>query len=559
MLLARYRHYDYHRCFPVSRSLGHGRAYSRRLCRHLPHTVDFHQLPTPDRSSSPPSQSSPASNSRGFALERQASLFAVHTPPETPSVADAESVFSSTDQSGTDSYFPKAQDSNGIIHGYASVTEWGRGSIFNQPQSRAEPAPPDTILEYSKAQERAQAMSTAQRDRRPSQRSSRQSRDHSADPRWATEWTIKPAVHGNGGLVNAINVAANSGFLSAVLRVGLIGCPTDALDERKKMDIQDKLEAEYDSLVVFVSDSNLDGHYNHYCKTILWPVFHYQIPDHPKSKAYEDHSWIYYSNLNRAFANKIVKNYKRGDVIWIHDYHLLILPAMVREKLPEARIGFFLHTAFPSSEVFRCLAMRKELLMGMLGANLVAFQTREYAHHFLQTCSRILAVEATADGLQLDDHFVNVASYPMGIDPPSLNVERDQPDVLSSIQMMQAKFAGKRLIVARDQLDSIRGVRQKLLAFELFLNKYPEWRDQVGWSRIAAFLLKYPGGANPGGDVDDGKCRPEHDRVRDCDSHRCRPLDSDSPAARFPATGHSLRELPRAALGGRRSDDHEPP
>lgn len=358
------------------------------------------------------------------------------------------------------------------------MPDWGNGVFFNQPRSKAEPAPPDTILEYAKAQERAEAQK-ARMSRKHSPKSRNLSRDHSVDPRWATDWSVVPAVQGNGGLTNAIRASIDAGNLTDVLTVGTIGFPTDVLNQRKKAEIYEKLESDHESLTVYVSDSDFDGHYTHYCKTILWPVFHYQIPDHPKSKAYEDHSWIYYVNVNQAFADKVVANYKRGDIIWIHDYHLCLVPAMIRKKLPDAQIGFFLHTAFPSSEVFRCLATRKDLLEGMLGANLVAFQTHEYAHHFLQTCSRILSLEATEDGVQRENHFINVWSLPIGIDPNTLRVAREEPDVVEWIKALQERYAGKRLIVARDKLDGIRGVRQKLLAFELFLNKYPEWKEKV--------------------------------------------------------------------------------
>ena len=144
---------------------------------------------------------------------------------------------------------------------------------------------------------------------------------------------------------------------------------------------------------------------------------------------------------------------------------------MVRQKLPEAQIGFFLHTAFPSSEIFRCLSTRKELLEGMLGANLVAFQTDEYAQHFLQTCSRLLTVETTAEGVQLEDHFVNVTYQPIGINPSAIQEARQADDVRDWIQDIQEKYKDKLLVVARDKLDYVHGVRQKLLSFELFLNK----------------------------------------------------------------------------------------
>jgi trehalose 6-phosphate synthase complex regulatory subunit len=152
---------------------------------------------------------------------------------------------------------------------------------------------------------------------------------------------------------------------------------------------------------------------------------------------------------------------------------------MVRKKLPDAQIGFFLHVAFPSSEVFRCLAVRKELLEGVLGSNLVGFQTEEYGRHFLQTCNRLLCVEATNEGVQLEDRFVNIATLPIGIDPISLSSTREGAAVEEWIQVIKERYRGKKLIVGRDKLDHVRGVRQKLLSYELFLNKYPQWRDKV--------------------------------------------------------------------------------
>ncbi|KAJ8123668.1 hypothetical protein O1611_g9540 [Lasiodiplodia mahajangana] len=262
--------------------------------------------------------------------------------------------------------------------------------------------------------------------------------------------------------------------------------PTDALDgTQQKQDICDRLTTEFNMLPVFCLDKDFDGHYLHFCKQILWPVFHYQIPDNPKSKAYEDHSWKYYVNVNQAFADKIVQNWKRGDTIWIHDYHLLLLPGMIRKKLPEAKIGLFLHVAFPSSEVFRCLAVRKQLLEGMLGANLIGFQIAEYTRHFLQTCSRLLSVEATNEGVQLEDRFVNVTHTAIGIDPVNLNRYRQDPEVMRWVNIMRDRYKDKKIIVARDKLDLVRGVRQKLLSFELFLNKNPSWRDKIVLIQVA--------------------------------------------------------------------------
>ncbi|KAI5283306.1 hypothetical protein KEM52_003429, partial [Ascosphaera acerosa] len=165
---------------------------------------------------------------------------------------------------------------------------------------------------------------------------------------------------------------------------------------------------------------------------------------------------------------------------------------MVRERIPDAQIGFFLHVAFPSSEVFRCLAVRREILQGMLGANLVGFQAAEYCHHFLQTCIVLLNAEATNDGVQLENRYINVGTFPIGIDPHSLEARRRQPDVRAYIAELRRRYAGKRLLVARDKLDNIRGVRQKLLAYELFLNKYPQWEGQVVLLQVALTTAEQP-------------------------------------------------------------------
>ncbi len=355
------------------------------------------------------------------------------------------------------------------------------GGRADQPMSRANSPPPPSLIDrnlQTKAKELGRQGVTQPRSL---------SRSESHDRVFAhADWKIVSADQGNGGLRNAAEAAAREGGMGDYTWVGTLGMPTEALQGTQQLqDIEDKLSTEHDMLTVFCSDKDFDGHYSHFCKQILWPVFHYQIPDNPKSKAYEDHSWKYYVNVNQAFADKIVKNWKRGDVIWVHDYHLLLVPGMIRKKLPDAKIGFFLHVAFPSSEVFRCLAVRKELLEGMLGANLIGFQIHEYTRHFLQTCSRILSAEATPDGLQLEDRFVDVINLPIGIDPIQLDQHRAEDEVKHWMDIMRARYAGKKLIVARDKLDHVRGVRQKLLSYELFLNRNPEWRDNVVLIQVA--------------------------------------------------------------------------
>lgn len=306
------------------------------------------------------------------------------------------------------------------------------------------------------------------------------------------QWYIIPARKGNDGLQNAIRSATEDSYLDDTMWVGTLGMSTDAHGYLNLAAITRKMKDEYGSLTVLVSDRDFDGHYTHFCKTILWPIFHYQVPDNPKSKAYEDHSWAYYVNLNQAFADCIAQNWKRGDSIWVQDYHLMLVPAMLRKILPDARIGFFLHTAFPSSEVFRCLASRKELLEGILGSDLIGFQTDEYCCHFLRTCSRILFVEATNEGIYMEDRFVNVGTFPIGINPISWDYRRQLADVRQWIDIISARYQGKRLIVSRDKMDSVAGIRQKLLGYELFLNTYSEWVNRVVLIQVATSTIQQP-------------------------------------------------------------------
>ena len=445
----------------------------------LPYTINF-DAPQKTAAPAPPRRPSRTDGKALSLFDRPSTApLPVLTPGAT---TDHERIFILPEQQTFKIALPENKHPCSIASVDPFSPAWGKGARWTQPQSRADEPPPASILRHNGRERTATMMWQAQAKYKAQQKVRPPSHERNFSQ---SNFTVEQAMLGNGGLRNAVQAAADSGYLKEKTWVGTIGMPTDALTEHVKRSISEKLENDFDSLTVYVGDNDFDGHYSHYCKTILWPHFHYQIPDSPKSKAYEDHSFGHYVKLNQAFADRITKNWKRGDVIWIHDYHLLLLPSMLRKQLPDAQIGFFLHVAFPSSEIFRCLATRKELLDGMLGANLLGFQTDEYGHHFLQTCSRLLCVEATKDGVQLEERFVNVDTFPIGIDPQLLDQRREAPDVAEWIKIIQDKYHGKRIIVGRDKLDNIRGVRQKILAYELFLNMYPTYSDKVVLIQIA--------------------------------------------------------------------------
>jgi len=172
---------------------------------------------------------------------------------------------------------------------------------------------------------------------------------------------------------------------------------------------------------VWLDDNVAHGHYDGYCKQILWPLFHYLLwQDIATEYASADSYYPSYEAANLAFAKRIAEIYRPGDLIWVHDYHLLLVPRLFREVLGpdggEAIVGLFVHTPFPSSEVFRCLPRRKEILDGMLGANLVCFQTYSYSRHFTSACIRVCGYETTARGIDVEGHVTAVMHCPVGVD-----------------------------------------------------------------------------------------------------------------------------------------------
>ncbi|GAC72506.1 trehalose-6-phosphate synthase component TPS1 and related subunits [Moesziomyces antarcticus T-34] len=295
-----------------------------------------------------------------------------------------------------------------------------------------------------------------------------------------------PNPSANGGLVNAVKSIERERLRAGKLYVGTPGLSIEGgwLGPTERRELEQKYMQERSSMPVWLEDDDFDLSYNRFCKQILWPTFHYTSPT-SKGLDNEHEAFQAYWEVNRRFADAIEDVYQQGDIVWINDYHLLLVPQMVRERLPHATIGLFVHIAFPSSEIFRCLSMRETLLKGMLGADLIGFQTHNFCRHFRQTVSRILQLEATPKGVQLEGSFVTVAPFPIGIDVRSLNAKRRDPDVSEWVAQLRQKYAGKRIIVGRDKLDWIKGVRQKLLAFEAFLDEHPKWAGQVVLIQVA--------------------------------------------------------------------------
>ncbi|KAI8394303.1 glycosyltransferase family 20-domain-containing protein [Radiomyces spectabilis] len=252
--------------------------------------------------------------------------------------------------------------------------------------------------------------------------------------------------------------------------------PAEDVGPQQRESLRQLLRSRHDMIPIFLESDMAAGHYEGYCKQVLWPLLHYMMWD---DSINEKKFWEYYVAVNEVFAKEVAEHYEEGDIVWIHDYHLLLVPHMLRELLPDAPIGIFIHTPFPSSELFRCLPRRKDILSGMLGANLIAFQTYNYARHFSSNCTRILGYEYTPSGIDANGVMVALGIYPIGIDVERTKYNCSRPGVAPKAQAIREKYGDKKIIVGRDKLDPVKGVVQKLESFEKFLTDYPEWRDKV--------------------------------------------------------------------------------
>ncbi|KAI1361550.1 trehalose-phosphatase [Xylaria arbuscula] len=215
-----------------------------------------------------------------------------------------------------------------------------------------------------------------------------------------------------------------------------------------------------------------------YAEHALYPLFHYKQQEPSDGRA-DRIEWANYYRANLQFANKIMEVYKPGDIIVIHDYYLLLLPSMLRQRVPNMYISFFLHCPFPSSEYLRCLPRRKELLEGLMGSNLIGFQSYSYSRHFTSCCTRILDFPSDASGVDAFGARVEVGVYPIGIDSERVLKLAWSDEVSEKCHALKEMYKGTKIIVGRDRLDSVRGVTQKLMAFNRFLEMYPEWREKV--------------------------------------------------------------------------------
>jgi trehalose 6-phosphate synthase/phosphatase len=256
-----------------------------------------------------------------------------------------------------------------------------------------------------------------------------------------------------------------------------VGWPGSTIGEERREEIRLRSLSEFNALPVFLSEQEIEKFYQGFCNKTIWPLFHYfQVYTN-----YDEDHWAHYVDVNRSFCRTLLELITPEDTLWIHDYHLMLLPAMIREHSPSTTIGFFLHIPFPNFEIFRLLPRRwrREILKGLLGADLLGFHTNDYKQDFLRCVLRILGYDANMGEMIVDDRIVRAETFPMGIDYRKYHDGAGGSAVQRERDELHKRLGKAKVILSVDRLDYTKGIDNRLEGFQTFLETYPSWRGKV--------------------------------------------------------------------------------
>lgn len=291
----------------------------------------------------------------------------------------------------------------------------------------------------------------------------------------------------SGGLVSGISsyldYLKNSNMSS--IEYVWIGWPGMFVGEelRNKFEIKAK---EQNIVGVLIKDEEMEDFYHGFCNKTIWPLFHY----FQEYAAYKEEYYQTYKKINQIFSDKVCEIAQEGDIVWIHDYHLMLAPNMIREKIGrKVKIGFFLHIPFPSFEVFRLLPTqwREEILKGILGSDLVGFHTNEYTYSFLRAILRILGIEHNLGKIYWDERIIKIDTFPMGIDFKKFNILSQKKEIQEILKGLKEIIKTEKVIFSVDRLDYTKGIINRLLGFEDFIKNNPQYHK-----KITFYLLLVP-------------------------------------------------------------------
>ncbi len=290
-----------------------------------------------------------------------------------------------------------------------------------------------------------------------------------------TLWHSKATA---GGLATAMHPILRD---SDGIWIGWSGDTSQATDENRQTILKEWAE-KHRYFAVDLDQETAHGFYEGIANQALWPLLHH----FPSLLRFEPEHWKAYFKANEIFRDEILKHVRPDDLVWIHDYHFLLLPQMLREVIPELSIGFFLHVPFPSSSVFRIIPKREELLRGMLGADYLGFHTHRYLQNFRTSMLRLLGLTSQMDHVEFDKRIVRLDALPIGIAPHEFtDLLTKGAGTKKQLAELRQRFGYCKILLGVDRLDYTKGIPERLRAYRKFVRDYPEWRGKVVLIQVA--------------------------------------------------------------------------
>ncbi|XP_061370148.1 probable alpha,alpha-trehalose-phosphate synthase [UDP-forming] 10 isoform X1 [Gastrolobium bilobum] len=283
---------------------------------------------------------------------------------------------------------------------------------------------------------------------------------------------------------DSILLQLKDGF-SSDTEVIYVGSLKVEIDTSEQEEVAQKLLEEFNCIPTFLPHDLQKKFYLGFCKQQLWPLFHYMLPMCPDhGDRFDRLLWKAYVSANKIFADKVMEIINPDDdFVWVHDYHLMVLPTFLRKRYNRVKLGFFLHSPFPSSEIYRTLPVREEILRGLLNSDLIGFHTFDYARHFLSCCTRMLGLDYESKrghiGLDYFGRTIFIKILPVGIHMGRLESVLNLHSTSTKLKEIQEEFKGKKVILGVDDMDIFKGISLKLLAVEQLLQQNPDLRGKV--------------------------------------------------------------------------------
>jgi trehalose 6-phosphate synthase/phosphatase len=283
----------------------------------------------------------------------------------------------------------------------------------------------------------------------------------------------------SGGLATGLKSIHES---DNALWIGWPGVSKEELNETQVDQIQKSLR-EMNFKPVHLDNEQVENFYLGLSNKSIWPLFHY----FKQNVVFDENQWNAYVQVNEQFAQAIIEEIKPGDTLWVHDYQLMLVPKLIRQKVPDVTIGFFLHIPFPSFEIFRIFPKRREILSGLIGADLIGFHTYDYERHFLSSVKRILHLEVNFNTINNEGREVVVNTFPMGIDFEKFQavskthseIDKSQYGEIRKQLSSHREHTNGKLILSIDRLDYTKGILNRIEAFEIFLQRFPEYHEKI--------------------------------------------------------------------------------